>query len=169
MNRKIKIIIIITSLIVGLILGYFIGKYWNPGYEVYSLDFDIAGWTKQMLNTHAQTWELGVLTTVIPQKYSNASGDTITYYYCRTAYGRVVPQFIEGVHLDAITCVIDPATADSSYASAVNDLEAVLYCKGDYTYLCWTLSPEMSCVLQYNPEQIAYDEIIRMAESVSKQ
>lgn len=33
-------------------------------------------------------------------------------------------------------------------------------------YLCWTVSPKYSCVLEYTSGMVAEDDIFRMAESV---
>ena len=47
----------------------------------------------------------------------------------------------------------------------IQDWDAALYKKGESAYLCWTYSPEVTYVLEYNPEQLDDSEIIKMAES----
>ena len=37
----------------------------------------------------------------------------------------------------------------------------------DRTHLCWTLSSEISCVIEYDADVISEENILRMAESVS--
>ena len=34
------------------------------------------------------------------------------------------------------------------------------------SYLCWTMSPEISSVIEYSPEAVSEESIFRMAESV---
>lgn len=43
--------------------------------------------------------------------------------------------------------------------------DAAIFDKGGLSYLCWTYSPEVSYILEYNPSVIADEEIIKMAES----
>ena len=47
----------------------------------------------------------------------------------------------------------------------IQDWDAALYKKDDVAFLCWTYSPEVSYVLEYNPNLIDDSEIIKMAES----
>jgi len=48
----------------------------------------------------------------------------------------------------------------------VNGLEAVIGELDGLTYLCWTISPTYSCVLEYTAGSIPEADIFRMAESV---
>ena len=54
---------------------------------------------------------------------------------------------------------------DSCEEMKIQDWDAALYKKGESAYLCWTYSPEVTYVLEYNPEQLDDSEIIKMAES----
>ena len=47
----------------------------------------------------------------------------------------------------------------------MQDWDAAPYKTKSRGYLCWTDSPEVSYVLEYNPQTIADEEIIKMAES----
>lgn len=38
----------------------------------------------------------------------------------------------------------------------------------DRTYLCWTISPKHSCVIEYSTGAVAEKDILRMAESVGE-
>jgi len=42
---------------------------------------------------------------------------------------------------------------------------AALYKTTEQCYLCWTYSPEVSYVLEYNPAAVSDEEVIRMAQS----
>lgn len=47
----------------------------------------------------------------------------------------------------------------------IQDWDAALYEKGELSYLCWTYSPEVSYILEYNTDSVTDKEIIKMAES----
>lgn len=96
---------------------------------------------------------------------STDSGDKINYYYIQTEYYGEV-QEIEGVHLNVIRAVIDPIAAESSRETKINDNEAIIYTYDGREYLCWTLSPEDSCIIEYTPGVLPEEDIIMMAESV---
>ena len=49
----------------------------------------------------------------------------------------------------------------------VNEYDAFQCEIADRTYLCWTLSSEISCVIEYDADAIKEENILRMAESVS--
>ena len=48
----------------------------------------------------------------------------------------------------------------------MNGAEAMLYTVGERAYLCWTAVPGYTFVLEYNPGEVAEEDIFRMAESV---
>ncbi|MBE6885296.1 MAG: DUF4367 domain-containing protein [Ruminococcaceae bacterium] len=97
--------------------------------------------------------------------YSNDAGDEINFYNVKTEYYGEIRE-IEGVHVDAIRSVIDPIIAEDSRELRINDKEAIIYTYKGREYLCWTLSPEDSCVIEYEPGVFPDEEIIKMAESV---
>ena len=47
----------------------------------------------------------------------------------------------------------------------IQDWHGALYKKDDTAYLCWTVDPEVSYVLEYTPSKMPDSEIIKMAES----
>lgn len=55
---------------------------------------------------------------------------------------------------------------DSCEKMKIQEWDAALYKKEDKAYLCWTYSPEVTYVLEYNPNLIEDAEIIKTAESV---
>ena len=88
------------------------------------------------------------------------------YYCCQTAYLSNGSGEHTGLDMDAIGMVIDPELIENKQECKVNEYDAFLYELGDRSYLCWTLSPEISCVIEYSPEAISEDSIFQMAESV---
>lgn len=49
----------------------------------------------------------------------------------------------------------------------INSLDAVMGELNGQTYLCWTISPTYSCVLEYTSGSISEADIFRMAESIN--
>ncbi|MBQ8401422.1 MAG: hypothetical protein IJX14_05785 [Clostridia bacterium] len=104
-------------------------------------------------------------TEVTQISYDHEDGYDIQYYFCKTTYFDEIPE-LTGVHLEAIRGVIDPDTAESSRDTKVLDYDAIIYTLEDREYLCWSLSPEDSCVLEYTPGTLSEDDLWTMAESV---
>lgn len=104
-------------------------------------------------------------TEVTQISYVYKDESDIQYYYCKTTYFDEIPE-ITGVHLDAIEGVIDPDMAESSRDSKVLDYDAIIYTLNGREYLCWSLSPEDSCVMEYTPGTVPEEDIWMMAESV---
>ena len=65
----------------------------------------------------------------------------------------------------ALGVLFNPETAVSCETMKIQEWDAALYKTKEHCYLCWTYSPEVSYVLEYNPEAVSDDEIIMMAES----
>lgn len=89
----------------------------------------------------------------------------INYHILKTTYYEADPADITGLHTDAFRVLFDPDHADSCQEMKIQDWDAALYEAGERSYLCWTYSPEVSYVLEYNPDAIADEEIIKMAQS----
>ena len=104
-------------------------------------------------------------TEVMKISYEIEGGGDIQYYYCKTSYFDEIPE-LTGVHLEAIRGVIDPDMAENSREAEVLDYDAIIYTLEGREYLCWSLSPEDSCVLEYTPGTISEDDLWMMAESV---
>jgi len=104
-------------------------------------------------------------TEVTQVSFEQTNGHDIQYYYCGTTYFDEVPE-LTGVHLDAIKGVVDPALAESSRDTKVLDYDAIIYALDGREYLCWSISSEDSCVLEYIPGTISEDDLWMMAESV---
>ena len=113
-----------------------------------------------------ESWELKALTQVTPYCYQNPDGDTITYYCCITSYVEDAPTEYFGIHKTALEQVVDIDALENCYDCEVNGLDAVIGELDGKTYLCWTVSPTYSCVLEYTAGSISETDIFRMAESV---
>ena len=100
---------------------------------------------------------------------SNNGADTIKYYCIKTTYYEADPQKITGLNTDAFRTMFDPETAENSEEMMIQDWYGCLYTFSKKAYLCWTMTPYTSYILEYNPETVSKDDIIRMAESVKTQ
>lgn len=118
------------------------------------------------LETVDDEWEKQSVTEVIPITYIDKAGNPIVYYICKTPYYEADPAEATGLNINALTCVIDPETADTNYARVVNGMDAMLYEKEERSYLCWTVTPEYTLILEYSPESVTDADILKMAESV---
>ena len=135
-----------------------------------------------------ELWERRSDTKVVSQEYRDGSGNCIVYYCCRTTYtgerqadgstdfyegdteGEDFSNVnFEGVDRRALEMVIDLDQASDRRDCSVGDWPAVLCVKDGRTDLCWTISPEYSCVIEYDAEAVTEKEIFHMAESVVQQ
>lgn len=69
--------------------------------------------------------------------------------------------------MNAIGMVIDPEFIENKRECKVNAYNGFLCELGGRSYLCWTLSPEISCVIEHDAAATSENDILRMAESVS--
>lgn len=98
--------------------------------------------------------------------YSDDEGNVIIYYVCVTTYYQTDPNDQTDLNTNAIAAIINPDEAESCRECFVSDLPAAIYKKGGRAYLCWTIIPELSCVIEYDPTIENEADIFRMAESV---
>ena len=47
-----------------------------------------------------------------------------------------------------------------------DEYDAFQWEMGERSYLCWTITQEISCVIEYSTEAVEYEDIFRMAECV---
>ena len=64
--------------------------------------------------------------------------------------------------------VIDFTQIQNRRDCSVNAYAAFRCEMGERSYLCWTISPEISCVIEYNADVNDEADIFRMAESVQQ-
>ena len=115
-----------------------------------------------------ESWALQSLTQVTPYCYQNPDGDTITYYCCITTYVEDKPDVSFGLNKTALEQVVDIDALVNSRDCEVNGMEAVIGELDGQTYLCRTISPTYSCVMEYKARIISEADIFRMAESVGE-
>ena len=70
------------------------------------------------------------------------------------------------LNTDAIGMVIDFAKIENRRSCKVNEYDAFQCEMGERSYLCWTISPEISYIIEYGADTIGEKDIFKMAESV---
>ena len=106
------------------------------------------------------------LSKVTPFSYTDSEGNIITYYCCQTSYLSDESGEYTGLNTDAIGMVIDFAKIENKRSCKVNAYDAFQCEMGERSYLCWTISPEISCIIEYGADTIGEKDIFKMAESV---
>ena len=98
-------------------------------------------------------------------KYSDKEGNEINYHILKTTYYEADPNEVKGLNVDALGVLFNPDSAKNCREMKIKDWDAALYEFDEISYLCWTDTPEASYVLEYNPNVVPDEEIIKMAES----
>ena len=111
-------------------------------------------------------YECQSVAKVTPFPYTDSEGNTIVYYCIQTAYLENESGNHTGLDMDAIGLVIDVSQIKNRRACKTNKYDAFLCDMGDRSYLCWTLSLEISCVIEYSPDDVSEENIFQMVESV---
>ena len=120
----------------------------------------------RMENALGDEWKKQIVTKVSDLVYSDDDGNTIVYHVCTTTYYEA--DFVKqtGLNTDAISAVISPDEAESCRDCTVSGLPAAIYQKDGRAYLCWTIMPEFSCVIEYDPAVESEEDMLHIAESV---
>lgn len=106
------------------------------------------------------------LSKVTQFSYTDSEGNIITYYCCQTSYLSDQSGEYTGLNTDAIGMVIDFAQINNRRECKVNEYDAFQCEMDERSYLCWTISPEISCVIEYSAEVNNEADIFQMAKSV---
>ena len=106
------------------------------------------------------------LSKVTPFTYTDSEGNTIVYYCCQTTYVSDESGEYTGLNTDAIGLVIDFTQIQNRQDCRVNAYDAIRCEMDERSYLCWTISPEVSCVIEYCADTVDEADIFQIAESV---
>ena len=157
------IFVVALVLIVGIVRYIEVQKRendpnWQIAKEIYKME--------NALKEVDENYECQSVAKVTPFTYTDSEGNTIAYYCIQTAYLENESGDYTGLDMNAIGLVIDADQIENKRECKVNEYDAFLCELGGRSYLCWTLSPELSCVIEYSAEAISEESIFRMAESV---
>lgn len=131
---------------------------WQIAKEIYKLE--------NALKEVDEGYECQSVSKVTPFTYTDSEGNAIIYYCIQTAYLENESGDDLGLDMKAIGMVVDPDQIENKQGCKVNEYDALLFDLGDRSYLCWTLSSETSCVIEYSAKVIDGDSILRMAKSI---
>ena len=157
------IFVVTLVLIVGIVRYIEVQKRendpnWQMAQEIYKVE--------SALKEVDEDCECQSVSKVTPFTYTDSEGNTIVYYCIQTAYLENESGDDTGLDMNAIGLVIDMTQIENKRECTVNEYDAFLCELGDRSYLSWTLSPALSCVIEYSAEAISDESIFRMAESV---
>ena len=94
--------------------------------------------------------------------------NNIYYRILKTTYGEAGdPSSVTGLNTDALNVLFPVDMMDSCEEMMIQDWHGALYKTDDTAYLCWTVDPEITYVLEYTPSKMPDSEIIKMAESAA--
>ena len=169
MKKKVLLGIGIAIMLLVLILG--ITRYmeirkcqtdsnWQVAQEIYKVE--------NALKEVDEDYECQSVSKVTPFTYTDSEGNTIVYYCIQTAYLENESGDDIGLDMDAIGMVIDVDQIENRRECMVNEYDAFLCEMGERSYLCWTLTPEITCVIEYSANTVNEFDIFQMAESVSQ-
>ena len=159
MKKKIWFIITtICILLIGVIAIAFTNR---PTPEDQMMDM-----LNRVGNALGDEWKKQTVTKVSDLVYSDSKGHTIVYHVCTTTYYEANTTEHSGLNTEAISAVISPDEAESYRECTVSGLPAAIYQKDGRAYLSWTIIPELSCVIEYDPAVESEEDMLRMAESV---
>ena len=131
---------------------------WKIAEQIYNME--------NALKEVDEDYECKSISKVMPYTYVDTAGNRIVYYCCQTTYLANEHKETIGLYTEAIGMVIDFTQIQNRQDCKVNAYDAFQCELGECSYLCWTISPEISCVIEYSADVIDEADIFRMAESV---
>ena len=167
MKKKFLLCAGIVMLVVVIILG--VWRYIEARNRQTDSNWKLAEQIYKMENALKELdddYECKSISKVTPFTYADLDRNTITYYCCQTTYISDEYGKDTGLNTDAIGMVLDFAEIENKRHCKVNGHDAFLCKIEERSYLCWTISPEISCVIEYSADAIDEADIVRMAESV---
>ncbi len=157
------IFVMALVLIVGIVRYIEVQKRENdPNWQIAKEIYKVENALKEV----DEDYECQSVAEVTPFTYIDSEGNTIVYYCIQTAYLENESSGHPGLDMNAIGMVIDADQIETRRKCMVNEYDAFLCELGGRSYLCWTLSPEISCVIEYSTGAVDEASIFRMAESV---
>ena len=133
---------------------------WQIAQEIYKVE--------NALKKVNEDYECQSVSKVTPFTYTDSEGNSIVYYFIQTAYLENEFGDHTGLDMNAIGMVIDLEKIEIKRECTVNEYGAFLCERGDRSYLCWTLSTQTSCVIEYVASLITEEDVLRMAESITE-
>ena len=156
---------VILIVLVALVIFRYIevqNRQTDPNWELAEQIYNMENALKEV----DEDYECKSISKVTPYTYEDSAGNTIVYYCCQTTYIEDEYGETTGLNTDAIGMVIDFAQIQNRRECKVNAYDAFQCEMGERSYLCWTISPEISCVIEYGAETVEEADIFQMAKSI---
>lgn len=166
-KKKILLVILIFLFLIAIIIAIAWGvkiyqrendPYWQAAKEIYKV--------QTALQEVDEDWELDSLSEASPFVIKGPNGVSINYYCCITSYLNEEPVEFDGLNKTALDLVVDIDTLENRSNCKVGNWVGVQGELDGLTYLCWSISPKYSCVMEYTAGTIAEEDVFHMAESV---
>ena len=168
MNKK-KILLIVLAIAV-VAAGVFIAVVSQEEKEMAPEEFleRFEQAAEEVLGEDIQQVSKTELVATLTYGHETDKDNNIYYRILKTTYGEAGdPSTIIGLNTDALNVLFPVDMMDSCEEMMIQDWHGALYKKDDTAYLCWTVDPEVSYVLEYTPSKMPDSEIIKMAESAA--
>lgn len=166
MNKK-KILLIVFAIIivaVGIVTAVVPQKEKEMDPEEFPKRFEQAA--EEILGEDIQ--QISKTELVATLTFGHETDNKIYYIILKTTYGEAGdPSSVTGLNTDALNVLFPVDMMDSCEEMMIQDWHGALYKKDDTAFLCWTVDPEVSYVLEYTPSKMLDSEIIKMAESAT--
>ena len=168
MNKKKHLLVTIIcissiAITVGIVWG--VGLYKRESDPCWQVAKEICK-VQTALQEVDEDWKLESLSEVRPFVIKGPNNVSINYYYCITSYLNEEPSELEGLNKAALDMVVDIDNLENRSDCKVGSWDGVQGELEGLTYLCWTVSPKYSCVMEYTAGTVTEEDVFRMAESV---
>ena len=166
MNRKkiFFVALVIAVVAVGAIFALTSQKEKEMNQEEFLERFEKAA--EEVLGEDVQQVSKTELVATLTYGHETDKDNNIYYRILKTTYGEAGdPSSVTGLNTDALNVLFPVDMMDSCEEMMIQDWHGAPYKKDDTAYLCWTVDPEVSYVLEYTPSKMPDSEIIKMAES----
>lgn len=105
--------------------------------------------------------------TVIRSEFvSEESGTSLTLYICISEDADKTDDKVTGLNMDVLSAVIDFTKILTQREFEVYGYPCGIFQGESVSYACWTSSPEGCGILEYDPEAISEEEVMKVMESV---
>ena len=168
MNKKKHLLVTIIcissiAITVGIVWG--VGLYKRESDPCWQVAKEICK-VQTALQEVDEDWKLESLSEVRPFVIKGPNNVSINYYCCITSYLNEEPSELEGLNKAALDMVVDIDNPENRSDCNVGRWDGVQGELEGLTYLCWTVSPKYSCVMEYTAGTVTEEDVFRMAESV---
>ena len=167
MNKK-KILLIVVAIVVavGIVVAVVSQKEKEMDPKEFLERFEQAA--EEVLGEDIQQVSKTELVATLTYGHETDKDNNIYYRILKTTYGEAGdPSSVTGLNTDALNVLFSVDYMDSCEEMIIQDWHGALYKKDDTAYLCWTVDPGVTYVLEYTPSKMPDSEVLKMAKSAA--